>query len=242
MKLSEMKTNDEVFPAYAKYREFRREHPLAPASTALRYAKEWDKTQMIKDLWDGNGDSYTREVDGFTVTLKIVDETIYPEPRDTHFGEYVGVVSHWSEELGNWNGNYPQPKEELPLNLPYTTFAAAAFANEYGDFFYWVPDGVDDAYEGFRNLGQSKSVAWDLTREWAEEIVRSYFSSPLTNGYVAVTVNHGGIELATGYLGTDYLAGDPDSDMHLFDIAEQLLAEAMDEAKDEINRLKEVEV
>ena len=78
--------------------------------------------------------------------------------------------------------------------------------------------------------------------QWASDFVKDCFSSPLTNSVVIVTVSHGDLELASDVIGTDYLAGDDDAFMHIFEIAEDSLAEAMKEAKDEITRLKEVEV
>ena len=150
MNLTDMKTNDQVFPRYAKYRKFRKEHPLIGAQHALRYAKAWELSKDLQERW-GNDDNgiYKRTMEkGFVATLEVREESMYPIDYD-NMGHYVDVDRHQQFDM-EWQGNWPQPVESFPLNLPYTVFAAAAFTQSYGsDFYYWVPDGVEDQYESF---------------------------------------------------------------------------------------------
>lgn len=217
-----------------KYSKYRREHPLLSADIALRWAKQPDYAAE----WIGTsytGYEYEREVEGFRVVLTIEHESECPMEGDG-LGHYVEGVRH-SDWDTDWNGNYPRPAEELPLNLPYTTFASGAYSQDRHAYPYFVPDHLEDHYESLRRRGQSKSVAWLMVKEDAEDTIRKFFGGPLVYCHVQVTAYKDDIELGQDTIYTSYISGD-DDDYPFTCAAENGMVEtAVSEAKDAIVRL-----
>lgn len=215
-----------------RYRKQRRKTPLLGAHQALAIARS--EAHAGDDWEEDEHDSYTREVEGFTITVRAVVESVYPDPRDT-LGEYVDEAR---DSYREWNGNHPEPaSDKWPLGLPYTSFHYEG-CNRRGDSGYFVPDGVRDWYDHLRESGQSRSVAWDLTREWVEDTVSDYFGGPLTYCVVIVTASRAGVELGSDALGTSYIDGEDGRD-HIFQCADDhgMVDTAVDHARDTLARL-----
>jgi hypothetical protein len=218
-----------------RYAETRRKLPFLEASRALLIAKadsradEWEASRR-----DGE---YTKALDdGFTARLRVEDESIYPRDDDT-YGHYVGETRYWQDYRPEWRGNYPPPDEEFPLGLPYTSFRYHGPGWVQGEGTgYFVPDGIEEQYAYYRDAGQSRSVAWDLTRAWVEAQIHMLFASPLTYCTVFVTVEKEGIELGTAAMGTDYSGEDSD---YIFTMVEDygMVEEAVQEAEAAIEKL-----
>jgi hypothetical protein len=153
------------------------------------------------------------------------------------YGHYVEETRHWQDYRPEWNGNYPPPAEDLPLDLPYTSFrySGPGWVQSEGTG-YFIPDGIPEQFDYYRRCGQSRSVALDLTRAWVEKQISSWFSGPLTNCTVFVTAEKEGIELGTATMVTDYLGDEPD---YIFSMVEEygMVEEAIEEAKGAIARL-----
>ena len=98
-------------------------------------------------------------------------------------------------------GNYPEPREDLPLGLPYTAFRWTGALQ--GDGGYFIPSEMDEQYDYYRRSGQSRCVAWDMTRAWVEQQLSDLFGSPLTYYGVTVIASREGIDLGTANMGTD---------------------------------------
>lgn len=233
----ERKMIDKMTVRY-KYLKYRYTNPLQPAKWALRHAK----FNNGSDKWEqrpGHYDSYTQQIDNFLLTLKVTDESQCPMEGDGlgHYAE--GANSDYDYD---WQGNYPRPTEELPLNLPYTSFASGAYSQDRHAHPYFIPDGVEDHYNYLRTMGQSKSVAWDLTKEWVEDIIRSWFGGPLIYASVEVTVAYVAadddeIEVGSASIGTSYV---DDDDIFTCVMENGLVEEALAEARKHLDELKEV--
>jgi hypothetical protein len=223
-----------------KYRKYRRENPFLPAS----YALIWAKTPDASEPWEHDGhDRYTREIDGFTVTLHCEEESIFPIPDkhgNTDYGSYVDErgSSRWGWD-GEWNGNWPEPVEHAPLGLPYTSIRYHSPGWVQGEEDgYFIPRDTEEQYAYYRRAGQSKSVAWDLTKQWVEDQLKMLFSSPLTNMVVVITVFKEGVELATTAMGTD-VSGDDEGSKYIFQMVEEysMITEAIDDARETLKKL-----
>lgn len=211
------------------YRAARREHPLLRASDCIAIARH----KRVDYGWErqrGSGDRWTKDVEGFTLVLKVEDESIYPKEGDC-LGHYVEEVRGYG--YGDWDGNYPEPSEEFPLGLPYTSFRWTGV--NQGDGGYFVPDGIEEFFDARRHGGQSKSVAWDLTKAWVEDTLTSFFSDPLVYLHVWVSAYREGIKLGTDSMGTS-VCDDPD---YVFDMVEEhgMVDTAIEQARDAITRL-----
>jgi hypothetical protein len=222
-----------------RYHEIRREHPFLPVKAALAWAKQ----RNVAANWDGDGhDGYVREIDGFTVRLAIEEESIFPIANrrgETDYGHYVEERgSRWGWD-GDWRGNWPEPAEHAPLGLPYTSIRYSGpgwVQGESGGYF--IPDGIKEQFDYYRRAGQSKSVAWDLTKQWVEDQITMLFSSPLTNCVVIVTAYKDNIELGSVSMGTD-VSGDDDGRDYIFEMVEEcgMIDDAIYEARENIERL-----
>jgi hypothetical protein len=217
-----------------KYHKIRSDNPFYSAADALRWAKHTPRN----DEWEqkpGDYDAYYREIDGFEVKLTFETESMCPQEGD--MGHYVEGARHDYE----WGGNYPRPVEDLPLNLPYTSFASGAYSQDRHAWPYWVPSEVEEQFAYYRRMGQSKQVAWELTKQWVEDMIRSFFGGPLYYGIVFVSVWKEGVELGNASIGTSYV-DDNDGRDHIFDCADDfsLVEDAMQDARDTIQRLTEV--
>lgn len=215
-----------------KYKKFRRKHTMLSADIALRWAKAADPAEDW--IASPHGDSYSMEREGFDIWLTVEYDSECPQEGDG-LGHYVsGVNSDYDYE---WNGNYPRPSEELPLNLPYTTFASGAYSQDRDVYPYFVPDYLEDQYESYRRRGQSKSVAWLMTKEDAEDTIRKFFGGPLVYCSVRVTASKDDIELGSDTLYTSYICGD-DDDYPLTCANENgMVEEAISQAQDALLRL-----
>jgi len=219
------------------YRKHRREYPFMSAQTALR----WAKTEDASEGWEASrrDNEWTREVEGFTITLRTDEESIFPLPNrhgDTDYGRYVDETRY---EDYDWRGNFPRPSENAPLGLPYTSIrydGPGWVQGERGGYF--IPEGVEEQYDYFRRSGQSKSVAWDLTKEWVEAQISMLFHSPLTNATVIVTASKEGVELSSTAMGTDY-SGDEEGRSYVFQMVKEyeMIDEVIDEAREVIQKL-----
>lgn len=215
-------------------RRERAKNPLMAMSTALSIVRG---AKSAQDKWEhvpGTGERYQREQDGFT--LYLTSEVESENPQDDDLGHYVkGVSSDYAYE---WEGNYPKPSEEFPLGLPYTSFYSAGYSRNPDHVWpYFVPDGIEDWFEHLRQQGQSKSVAWDLTKAWVEDTIRSFFGGPLLYYVVRVTVEREGVELGSASIGTSVIGYD---DNYLFECADEcgIVDDAIEEAKDTLERLR----
>lgn len=218
----------------AAVRKERTKNPLMSMRTALAIARS--KGAADRRGWEhDHGERYKREQDGFT--LKLTSEVESEMPQDGDMGHYVeGVSSDYSYE---WGGNYPQPTEELPLHLPYTSFYSAGYSRSPQNVTpYFVPDGVEDWYDEARRCGQSKSVAWDYTKQMVEDTISAFFGGPLTYMVVTVTVYKKDIELASASIGTSIIGYDDD---YLFEVADEtgIVEDALDDAKETLTSLRE---
>lgn len=226
-----------------KYLTLRREDSMLAAKYALSRAK----MTSAEDEWEQGGGheaTWTKEQDGLTILLRVEDESIFPIPDkhgNTDYGNYVDEVrSDYSYE---WDGNYPQPAEMPPLGLPYTCIrydGPGWMQGEQGGYF--IPDGIEEYFEWKRRQGQSKSVAWDLTRQFVEDQVKMLFHSPLTNCIVIVKALSEGIELASTAMGTD-VSGDDEGRAYIFDMVKEhgMVDDVIEDAKQEIKRLAALE-
>jgi len=225
-----------------KYRKLRREHPFMPAKVVLAWAKTadasegWEQSSRTDNQWE-------REVEGFDVRLSVEEESIFPVPNkhgDTDYGHYVTErgSSRWGWD-GDWNGNWPEPSEHAPLGLPYTAirFSGPGWVQgEEGGYF--IPDYIEEQYDFYRRAGQSKSVAWDLTRQYVEDQLSMLFSSPLTNCVVCITVYKNDIELASTCMGTD-VSGDDEGRDYIFQMVNEhdMIEDTIADAKHAITNL-----
>lgn len=221
-----------------QYRKIRTEHPFLSAIHAYAWAKHSDDSEE----WEVNLSSYgeyKRTIDQFLVKLRVEPESECPK-EDDGLGHYAkGVSSDYDYE---WNGNYPRPDEPLPLNLPYTSFASGAYSQDRHAWPYFIPDHVEEQYESFRKMGQSKSVSWMLTKEWVEDTISKFFGGPLYYGTILievfyVTADGEEIEIGSDSLGTSYL-----EDEEIFTIVKEnaMVDTALDEARKHLEELKEV--
>lgn len=236
-----------------KYRELRRKDPLLPACYALSQAK----VASARDKWEGDGNDFTREVEGFTVKLHVEEESIYPVPDrngSTDYGSYVDEDSRGYAY--DWQGNWPQPlefasfrlAEDTPsgkrvrsINFPYTAIRYHGPGWMPGEEDgYFIPDGIEEQFDYYRRSGQSRQAAWDLTRQWVEEQLEMLFSSPLTNCVVIVKAYKEDIELGSTAMGTD-VSGDTDGWNYVFDMVEEhaLIEDVIEEARENIDKLTE---
>lgn len=223
-----------------KYRKYRTESPMHPAKHALAWAKLPD----AEEPWESHGDeSYKREVDGFTVILKVETESIFPECNkngETDYGSYVQErgSQRWGWD-GEWNGNWPEPQEFPPLGLPYTSIRYSGpgwVQGESGGYF--IPDHIEEQYDYYRRAGQSKSVAWDMTKEWVEGMISDLFHAPLSNCYINIKVYKEDIELGSAGIGTDIISNN-EGEKYIFQCVEEhgLVDEAIEQARDNIVKL-----
>lgn len=219
----------------AEVRKVREENPLMSMDHCLAVARA---TKVAHDEWEhvpGTGERYKRTKDGFT--LYLVSEVESENPKDDDLGHYVKAThADYSYE---WQGNYPQPSEEFPLGLPYTSFYSAGYTrNPEHVWPYFVPDGIEDWYEHARQMGQSKSVAWDLTKAWVENAIREFFGGPLVYLTVTVEAHRKGVELGSASIGTSVIGFDDD---YIFACANEcgLVDDAIDEAKEKLDELRE---
>lgn len=216
------------------YRRLRRETPLLAARYALSIIRSRGKSH---DWTETGHDTWTMERDGFFLTLTTDVESIYPAPGDG-FGEYVDEVRGWTSLGGHdeWGGNYREPRLDdgrFPLGLPYTAFRYTGATQ--GDGGYFVPDEIEEQYDYYRREGQSKSVAWDLTRQWVEARISDYFGEPLSYVNVTITVEREGVELGSSTMGTTIL----DDWSYIFEMADEhgMVEDAIEEARDTLGRL-----
>lgn len=218
-----------------RYHRERARNPLMAAGTALDIAR----SPYSQGDWEEDGHcEYTREVDGFTLTLKIENESIYPMPGDG-FGEYV---KEDTRGYGDWQGNYPEPCESFPLGLPYTVFRYSGPGWTQGEGTgYFLPEGVQAQFDYYRTRGQSKSVAWDLTRNWVESTLRTLFGGPLTYCTLVVTASRDDVELGSEVIGTTYVDDFADGSLYVFACVEEygLIETAIKDARASLARLCE---
>lgn len=242
-----------------RYRKFRKQHPLMSAS----YCLTWAKREPAGDKWesDGHDENYKREVEGFTIKLKVEQESIYPIPNkhgDTDYGKYVDErgSQRWGWD-GEWAGNWPEPQEHAEfvttektpsgirhrtIRLPYTSIRYSGPGWVQGEGTgYFIPDGMDEQYDAYRRQGQSRQVAWDMTKEWVESQLEMLFSSPLTQCVVFVKAYKEGIELGATVMGTD-VSGDDEGRDYIFEMVDDhgMIEEVIEEAKENIGKLTEV--
>lgn len=224
-----------------RYRKFRSEHPFIPAKSALAFAKSPD----YEGLWEERGSGnplWTREVEGLTIKLHCEDESIYPMPNrhgDTDYGSYVEEQRHWQDYLPDWEGQWAPPVTDAPLGMPYTAirYSGPGWVQSEGTG-YFIPDGIEEEFDCLRRMGQSKQVAWDLTREWVESQLTMLFQSPLTYMDVIVEAWSDDTELATTSMHTD-ISGDDEGRAYIFEMVEEhgMVDEVVEQAKATIKRL-----
>jgi hypothetical protein len=229
-----------------RYRRIRRDHPFMPAKHALSWAKTPDASERWDEALTGGEGRYEREVEGFTIRLRVEEESIYPVPNrhgDTDYGRYVDEVSNYHDygSTMSWGGNWPPPREDAPLGIPYTAirYSGPGWVQGEGSG-YFIPDGIEDEYESFRRRGQSKSVAWELTLRWVEDQLEMLFSSPLTTCDVIVSAEREGVKLASTCMGTD-VSGDDEGREYIFQMVEDhdMIGEVLTEARERIAALTE---
>jgi hypothetical protein len=197
-----------------RYRKFRSEHPFIPAKSALAFAKSPDYERLWEEHGSGNP-VWTREVEGLTIKLHCEDESIYPMPNrhgDTDYGSYVEEQRHWQDYRPDWEGQWAPPVTDAPLGMPYTAIRYSGPGWVQGEGTgYFIPDGIEEEFDCLRRMGQSKQVAWDLTREWVE--------SQLT-------------------MHTD-ISGDDEGRAYIFEMVEEhgMVDEVVEQAKATIKRL-----
>lgn len=223
-----------------RYRELRAKHPFMPAASVLTWAKT--PSEAAEGWEEARGhNNWEREVDGFTIRLHVDEESIFPIPDkqgDTDYGSYV-QESRRSNDGDDWRGNYPMPVISAPLGIPYTSIRYSGpgwVQGEEGGYF--IPDGIEDAFKEFRRKGQSKSVAWDLTKADVEAQISMLFHSPLTNCYVKVSAHREGVELADTGMGTD-VSGDDEGRAYIFEMVAEhgMVEEVIEQARETIERL-----
>lgn len=234
-----------------RYDHMRRTQPFTPARWALDWAKS--ETHGERERWENDGvesdgERFARDLgNGLRAVLRVHVESIFPMPnRDgsTDYGEYVEEDRRGYDY--DWDGQWPAPVgvRELPLGLPYKTFRYSGpgwVQGEQGGYF--IPDSIEETFASFRARGQSKSVAWDLTRESVEEQIASLFSAPLINAFVSIAIEHEGVELSRTDMGTHYCDDQDGQDYPFQMVAEyDMLEEALGMAGETIDKLKAVEL
>lgn len=218
-----------------RYHDQRRKTPLLPASHALVIAK----TPNYSKQWEESRDTFTRTVEGFTITLRVDDESIYPADGDG-YGAYMREARDtrfYYSEMSQWEGQYPKPAGTFPMGLPYTVFRYSGPGwHQSEEPGYFVPDGIEDHYAYLRKSGQSRSVARDMTAAWAQDTVRAFFHSPMTNCYLDVAAWRAGVKLGTAGIGTTYLG---DEREYVFECVEEhaLIDEAVAAANAKLKEL-----
>lgn len=216
-----------------KYMKYRREHPRLPASYALR----WAKTPDLSTKWEEhNYNRFTREEGPFEIELTFETESQCPMDDD-HYGRYVDGRSGWDSA---WDGNYPEPVEPFPLGLPYTSFASGAYSQDRNAWPYFIPNGIDEHFGYLRGEGTSKSVAWDELKQWVEDQIEMLFGGPLEYVSVDVNVKLDDVELGSASMLTD-IVFDKEGTNHIFEIAEDMIPEAIEEAKSKVNEIKSLD-
>jgi hypothetical protein len=226
-----------------KYLASRRKDPMFSAKYALAHAKA---VSASGDWEEDHDNCWTMERDGLTLKLKVEDESIFPIPDrhgNTDFGTYVDEINR--DYNYEWDGEWPQPREMPPLGLPYKCIRYSGPGWVQGDMSggYFIPDGIEEYFEWKRRQGQSKSVAWDLTRQFVEDQLTMLFCSPLTNCVVCVEAWSEDVELARTCMGTD-VSGDDEGRDYIFTMVEEhgMITEVIEDAKQEIARLTKLDV
>lgn len=229
-----------------RYERIRRTHPFLGAGRALDWAKSPANDERAKWEEGRSYDTFTRELDnGLVATLKIDGESIFPMPNrngETDLGQYLEEAN--ADYDYDWEGNWPRPVGELPLGLPYTAFRYGGpgwVQGERGGYF--LPDGIEEQFAEFRRNGQSKSVAWDLTRQYVEDQITAFFHAPLINAVVSITITKDGVKLGRAVMGTDY-CDDEDGEGHPFEMVAEydMLEEALQDAGETLDKLRTVEL
>lgn len=220
-----------------EYRKQRAAHPMMSAQVAFNIASLPDASEGWEE--SVHGDWWSREIEGFTIKMHVEDESIFPIPGksgDTEYGNYVDECRYEDYE---WNGNWPRPSESAPLGLPYTSIrfdGPGWVQSERGGYF--IPDGIEETFAYYRDAGQSKQVAWELTKQYVEDQLTMLFSSPLTNCIVHVAAYKDDIELASTNMGTD-VAGDDEGRAYIFAMVEEhdMVTEVVESAHTSIAKL-----
>lgn len=242
-----------------RYRKERAAHPFMPARYALKSAKAADPSEGWEEARGDN--TWKRKIEGFTILLRVEQESIFPEPDkhgNTDYGSYVqtGFVRDDYE----WHGNWPRPNQ-LPefertepglttsgdrrrlIRFPYTAIRYSGpgwVQGEEGGYF--IPSEIEDEFEFYRRRGQSRSAAWDLTKAWIEAQNSMLFHSPLTNCFVRVSAHREGVKLADTGMGTD-VSGDDEGRAYIFDMVAEhgMVEEVIREAREVIAKLAATE-
>ena len=202
-----------------KYRKARKDLPLIGAQHCLRIAKagdhkyEWQTEASYTDM------KLTTEVDGYTLTIEALCESIGPVDGD--LGEYV--------QQSRYNEQGDSMGEETPLNLPDAHFKWPSTDHNAYEFF--VPDNVEDQYDWARKRGYAKGPAREYVTKWVESWISELVN--LENYVVTVSASFDGIELGSASIGgCDYIDMSTDD---LIEIAEEhgMIDEALEQAKEE---------
>jgi hypothetical protein len=171
-------------------REYRKQRAkFAPAKTALAIARMYERDYG----WEPAGeDRFTREQNGFTITLYAAVESCFVKPDDG--GHYVRTRESYVGHDG------PNLAEATPLHLPATHFLYSTGSRDAYEAFF--PDYVEDQYQWARTTGgMSRGVARDYITLWVTTLVSEYCSSDYVYYDLRVTASKNGIRLGEDALG-----------------------------------------
>ena len=195
-----------------------------PAKYALQLAR-W----IVADRLDIDIDRpLTIERDGFTVTLKATSDS-YIDLEDLGYGRFEdGTEDDEGYEHPDTPGAIPNPNRDS--------------RNIGGDSRYYVPSiPRADRITEYRRAGMSRSVALDAARaDETAELDRLSSWGPMVV-VLAATVYRAGIELGSASVGGIELAWSDitrtDGSEYLAEVADDIIPEAIDEAKEALERL-----
>lgn len=218
-------------------RELRRENPMMGTTQAFGLAR-WKLQEPTIPFGETDGAwKHKLERDGFTVRVK-ADYDYDASPTD-----YLGTFT-----------NDPEGAERNPeawyLSKPYRDRddgSDATYMRQNDDHYGYVvlADGLDYAshYEWAHGLGgMSRSVAHDYARARVAENVRTLtHDGAWTAVYVVATAYREGVELGNAALYGIELSEEWDGSnpRWLSETAEELISEAVSEARDALTRLCE---
>lgn len=199
-----------------KYRERRAKGD--PARSALEVARAVERaTKKIKLSYGGRGNHLA------TATLK-------------HRGFDVYVFVEYDEDMTTDDVGLGRFTAQRVDDTSIALFPEDSH-RRHRSYRWWTPEvSIKEHRESLNKMGYSRGVADELARSYVYEDLKRATDEHWTAYSVGVRVSKAGVELATNYLGGITVDDGPD-DPYLADCAEDILGEAISEAKKEQQRI-----
>jgi len=214
---------------YKVYKDLRTETPFLSAAQTILWAR-W-RLKPLKYKFEDNKDCTHKfcllTIDGFGVKIII-------KPDYDNYNDF--------DDMGCFTDTIPRKGEE------YAILSAPSGLKERGDFYrseytdelltvFIFPEHLKGLYDYYKkDWSYSKGVAFQRYREAIRDAVKravEFRTYDREYYYVQVKVFLAGVEMAsTTFCGTEILYGDPDTDRHFDEIADDALTEALAEAKE----------